>query len=161
MELSDSEENQGRWEDLLDKGYIGLRNNNIRAVTPKKKPANGRLSREDQKNNVLIVSGRVLVENFFGRRVMLWGMMCERYRMAEDEYDIFAGICTALTNVHIRFHPLRTSENKHYKKYRKRIYSIGIEKRNRRQRQAATSRRNHMRRVGRSIRARQGARVET
>ena len=97
----------------MDKGYIGLRNKNIRAITPKNKPANGRLTREQQKKKVVIAAARVLVENFFGRRVMLWGMVCERFRFAEEDYEVFASVCTALTNVHIHFHPLRASDNRH------------------------------------------------
>ena len=50
----------------MDKGYQGAADD-LRAVIPKKKPVRGLLSREDEEYNKKLSSGRILVENFFGR----------------------------------------------------------------------------------------------
>lgn len=153
-ELEDHVQDADRWEDMLDKGYTGLETNNIRAIIPKKKPPRGRLTSSEKRRNLDIASGRVIVENYFGRRAMLWGILCERYRLAEAQYDMYLDICAGLTNFHIRYHPLRASDQEFYKRYRKRIRALGIDKKRRRQRQARASRRNNRRRIVRSIRAR-------
>lgn len=70
MELEVSTENQRMWQGLLDKEYIGLEHNNIRAITPKKKPPRGRLTVVDKEKNVKIPSARVIIEKYFGRRVL-------------------------------------------------------------------------------------------
>jgi hypothetical protein len=54
------------WAVLVDKGYQGAASL-TRAVHPKKKPRNGRLTAVDLRRNERVSSDRVLVENYFGR----------------------------------------------------------------------------------------------
>ena len=100
------EENQQHWTILADKGYQG----SVvfcRIIHPINKRANSNLTNEQKQINRNITSDRIIVENYFERKVALWGLMAHKYRWNEGDYDIFSEFCTALTNLHIHKHPLR------------------------------------------------------
>ncbi|KAF0712498.1 Aste57867_4809 [Aphanomyces stellatus] len=91
------------WAVLSDKGYQESR-----------KRANERLSTD-----------RVIVENFFGRLKTLWGLASDKYTWKKEEYNMYFQTCVALTNVHIRFNPLRNVDGHGYNQYKRRLLSIG------------------------------------
>ncbi|RHY52920.1 hypothetical protein DYB26_000557 [Aphanomyces astaci] len=61
---------------------------------------------EQERANTKLSPDRVIVENFFRRLKTLWD-------------------CVALTNVHIRFNPLRNVDGEAYNQYKNRLLSIG------------------------------------
>ncbi|RHZ28019.1 hypothetical protein DYB31_012287 [Aphanomyces astaci] len=107
------DEGTNQWAVIADKGYQGIQRV-VRAVLPKKKPAGGILTLEDIRSNDRIASDRVIVENFFGRMKTLWAVCGETYRWSRDNYDVLFQTCMALTNVHIRLHPLRADDGEVY-----------------------------------------------
>lgn len=112
------------WAILADKGYQGL-HRRIRAITPAKRPANGLLSPSDVAANDKIASDRVIVENFFGRLKTLWAVTSDIFTWKRDHYDLFFQTCVALTNVHIRFNPLRDDDGHDFNGYVNHLLSIG------------------------------------
>ncbi|ETV77220.1 hypothetical protein H257_09107 [Aphanomyces astaci] len=121
------DEGTNQWAVIADKGYQGIQRV-VRAVLPKKKPAGGILTLDDIRSNDRIASDRVIVENFFGRMKTLWAVCGETYRWSRDNYDVLFQTCMALTNVHIRLHPLRADDGKVYSQYINRMALIGSKK---------------------------------
>ena len=122
------------WSVLLDKGYQGALEL-VRAIIPKRNPPRNVLCTEDQRSNQRIAHDRIVVENYFGRLCKLWTIMSAKYRWSEKNYDKFMRICVALTNAHVRLHPLRAGEGDSYRRYLQRIGSIGREISRKRKRQ--------------------------
>ncbi|KAF0692854.1 Aste57867_16100 [Aphanomyces stellatus] len=84
------------WAVIADKGYQGIQHA-VRAVLPTKKRTGEMLSVAEERQNDCIATDRVIVENLFGRVKTLWGVCPEKY---------------PLTNLHVRFHPLRAEDGK-------------------------------------------------
>ena len=122
------EENQQHWAILVDKGYQGSAEF-CRTIHPIKKKARSNLTSEQKQINKNIASDRIIVENYFGRKVSLWGLMAHKYRWNEGDYDMYSEFCTALTNFHIHKHPLRANYDSEdyqaYLRYKQRIKDIG------------------------------------
>ena len=97
------------WAVLLDKGYTGI-DTDVRAIIPKKKPRSGILSIPDRKEIEKISSDGVIVENYFGRQGELWPVVSNKFRWKEDSYDSIFRLTIALTNIHIKWHPLRDAD---------------------------------------------------
>ncbi|RHZ07767.1 hypothetical protein DYB37_013842 [Aphanomyces astaci] len=49
----------------------------------------------------------------------------DKYTWKKDEYNMYFQTCVALTNVHIRFNPLRNVDGEAYNQYKNRLLSIG------------------------------------
>ncbi|ETV72973.1 hypothetical protein H257_12297 [Aphanomyces astaci] len=90
-----------------DKRYQGIQRV-VRAVLPKKKLAGGILTLEDVRSNITL--------------------QAITYRWSRDNYDVLFQTCMALTNVHIRLHPLRADDGEVYSQYINRMSSIGSKK---------------------------------
>ena len=122
-----ADKNQDNWAILMDKGYQGA-GEFCRSIIPTKKPRNASHSVAKKQENVNIASDRIIVENYFGRKVSLWGLMTRKYRWNEGQFDVFSAFCTALTNYHIHLHPLRsgkeTTDFKAYQSYKQRMKDI-------------------------------------
>ena len=67
----------------------------------------------------------MIVENFFGRLKTLWAVTSDIFTWKRDHYDLFFQTCVALTNVHIRFNPLRDDDGHDFNRYVNRLLSIG------------------------------------
>lgn len=119
-----SEEYPTQWAILVDKGYQGGEEF-LRVIHPVKKPKGKMLTVHEQEYNRAQSSDRIIVENFFGRLCNLWGLVGNKYRWKEGNYDLFFGFCVALTNFHARIHPLRNSDGEDYSRYKLRLYTIG------------------------------------
>ncbi|ETV95587.1 hypothetical protein H310_11022 [Aphanomyces invadans] len=102
-----------RWAVLVDKSYQGIQHQ-VRGIIPSKKPAHGILDFEQLRENDRIASDRAIVESFFGRLKLLWGVCSDTYRWDRNNYDMLVQTCVALTNVHVRFHPLRSEDGDAY-----------------------------------------------
>ena len=93
------------WAALMDRGYQGASKLG-RFLTPKKKTAFCDLDSTNKKKNRRIEEDRVLVENYFGRTKLLWGMAKQTFQLKDDLYDPTMAICFALTNYHVSLLPL-------------------------------------------------------
>ncbi|KAJ8577028.1 hypothetical protein ON010_g2179 [Phytophthora cinnamomi] len=119
------------WMILADKGYQGLASE-MRVLIPKRSRPAVPLTVEEEAVNHDISSDRVVVENYFGRLCTLWSLCSDKYRWQEVKYEVFFRACVALTNVHVRDHPLRAEDGEHYRDYLRSLNSIGTERRARR-----------------------------
>ncbi|KAE9161320.1 hypothetical protein PF002_g32403 [Phytophthora fragariae] len=113
------------WAVLTDKGYQGLRSD-FRAIHPKCQTRLNPLPLEETRNNDRISHDRVIVENYFGRMKMLWGVCSDKWRWDEGAYDLFFRVCLALTNAHVRLRHLRAEEGDDYQRYDARLREIGF-----------------------------------
>ncbi|KAF0715653.1 Aste57867_3280 [Aphanomyces stellatus] len=111
------------WAVIADKGYQGIQHA-VRAVLPFKKPVSGVLTFEQERTNDRIATDRVIVENWFGRLKTLWGVCADSYRWNRQGYDVVFQTCAALTNVHVRFNPLRASDGDANAMYLNRLYGM-------------------------------------
>ena len=97
------------WGLLADKGYQ-VAAEVLRVVHLTNKRPNKPLSTSEERKNRKLSADRIVVENFCGRASELWSMLERKLRWAEQNYDRFFRLCVALTNVHIRAHPLRRDD---------------------------------------------------
>ena len=129
-EISDTDplsaEHPEMWGVLVDKGYQGAQEF-IRAVHPIKKPPNSTLTLSEEQFNRRVASDRIIVENYFGRVCGLWSVLERKWRWAEESYDNIFRLCLALTNWHVRNHPLRRDDFNRFQRIRNRLYEIGTE----------------------------------
>ena len=54
--------------------------------------------------------------------------MSNKWRWVEKQYEKIIRLCLALTNLHVKWHPLRDEDNKHAHQYRRRLLEIGVKK---------------------------------
>ena len=121
------EEFEGQWGVIIDKWYQGSCEF-IRVVLPKKKPKRGFLTAEEECQNRRKAGDRIMVENCFGRLSTMWAVMGNRRSWDEGHYDMMFTVCMALTNLHIKWHPLRDEDCQRVKQYPARILEVGIKK---------------------------------
>ncbi|KAJ0390448.1 hypothetical protein P43SY_011509 [Pythium insidiosum] len=118
-----AEEYPQQWAVLGDKGYQGFAEQ-VRGISPHKRPPGGILSMEQQQFNDEVSHDRVVVENYFGRLKTLWNVIGSCWKWDRSNYDLFFECCVALTNVHVRFNPLRDTDGKDYRRYLRRLQMI-------------------------------------
>ena len=82
-------------------------------------------------------------------------MIANKYRWAEHWFDDIFRLTVALTNVHIRWHPLRDSDGKTYERYLKRLNDIALTGINKRKRAQASYRKRRKRAIERTLRTRE------
>ena len=114
------------WAVLADKGYQGLQEL-LRTIHPIRKPPRGVLSISDEAFNRNVSSDRIIVENFFGRLGSLWALFSTKWRWSNNLYDDFFQAGVALTNFHIKSHPLRAQDNEKFTRFRNRLAHIANE----------------------------------
>lgn len=112
-----------QWAVLGDKGYQGILEI-LRGIHPVKRPPRGVLSISDETFNRQVSSDRIIVENFFGRLCGLWSLMSSKWRWSQTLYDDFFRAATALTNFHIKSHPLRAEDRDKFSRIRNRLTHI-------------------------------------
>ncbi|KAG2878496.1 hypothetical protein PC116_g21332 [Phytophthora cactorum] len=118
------------WAVLTDKGYQGLEQH-VRCIHPMK-GSNPKAAAAQQ--NADISSDRIIVENWFGRLCGHWRICADKYRWGEDLYDDIFQTCAALTNYHIGYYPLRSTNGDEYRQRQNRLVSIGREMQKKRRR---------------------------
>ena len=102
---------QGRCEKdyptiLADGGYLGMVKTYPKVIIPIRKPKSGELNETQKEYNKTLSRARIVVERFFGRLKLSWGIMRGPYRSDRSSLDSLAKICVALTNLKIRSAPL-------------------------------------------------------
>ena len=120
------------WAILYDKGFQGIISE-VRAIIPKKKPRNGNLTVQERRKNRQIGEDRIICENFYGRKKVLWKATREKARHGDKEMDLIDTFCSLLTNYDIIKRPLRNEDGVYYKNYLKKIKREGLEKKRKRQ----------------------------
>ena len=115
------------WALLVDKEYQGALEI-CRAIHPKKKPQNGRLTIDEEQFNRQVSSDRIIVENYLGRLCSMWGVMDRKWKWAEDNYDDVFRLCLGLTNLHIHRKPLREEDLAGFQQVKNRNRVIGTDR---------------------------------
>lgn len=59
---------------MADSGYQGVHDINREMIIPHKKPRGGELSMEEKMNNKKLSQDRIIVENFFERMKIIFGI---------------------------------------------------------------------------------------
>ena len=96
---------------MADKGYVGL-DDEIRIVTPIK---GSELNNEESSFNKKIGIDRVIIENYYGRLKLSWAIIRNKFRGSHGNYDAIFDICCGLTNVLIKYNPLKAEDGEYYK----------------------------------------------
>lgn len=97
---------------LFDKGYTGLQSQGYpEAIVTIRKPIGRELTAQEQQFNNNVESDRAIVENYFGRMKILFGIIANRYRGDRHLNLMYIiGICLSLTNFYNSIHPMRGNE---------------------------------------------------
>lgn len=112
-DVSPHQENfQDNWGVLIEKGYQGPLEF-VWAIYPEKKP-HGMLAFESEYYNQKVARNRIITEKYFGRMCGLWAVTSNKFRWAEENYDKIFRFCMELTNVHIKWNPLRAQDQSTY-----------------------------------------------
>lgn len=90
-----------------DLGYMGITSTCPGALLPHKRAPGAELSEQEQEENRVLHRTRVFVENYFARWKTLFAIVHERYRGDLVFLTPIIRITIALTNWHIKKHPLR------------------------------------------------------
>ena len=86
----------------------------------------------------------MIVENWFGRHKMLWGVMRNRYRLRESFYYSCFRFCAAFTNWHIHNMPLRSEDGDFEDNYRRKLQADFAKAAKNRKQRANEARMNRM-----------------
>ncbi|KAH9089807.1 hypothetical protein LEN26_019049 [Aphanomyces euteiches] len=128
VDMADSDDEASRepkqWAVMADKGYQGIQRQ-VRAILPDKKQSGGILTWDQSRRNDRIAADHSIVEIFFGRMKTLWAPVGDCYHWNRKRYDLLFKTCLSLTNVHVRFNPLRKEDGEVYAQYVNRLKSIG------------------------------------
>ena len=116
----------GHWAVLADKGYQGIQEI-LSSIIPIKRPLRGVLSISDEAFNRRVAIVRIIVENWFSRLCTLWSLLSTKCRWNESIYDHLFQTAAALTNLHIKFHPLQSQDGDKYVQLQNRLSHIASE----------------------------------
>jgi hypothetical protein len=87
-------------ESKVDTGYQGLQKLHCNTVMPKKKSKKNPLTKEDKKNNRIISSQRVSVENII-RELKIFRIVAEKYRNRRKRFGMRVNLIAAFYNRNI------------------------------------------------------------
>lgn len=90
---------------LADRGYVGIESYNKSAIVQKRGD-----SKEIITRNAFIATDRQIVERYFGRFKMSWGIMSEGYRGDKENISLIIQGLVALTNYLTYLHPLTKAD---------------------------------------------------
>ena len=91
---------------LADSGYTGIQNTFPEALISKKKPKRSTLSNDDKRFNRHLSHDRIIVENYFARLKVKFGILDCKFRSEIRILKDLIPILVALTNYHVDIHPL-------------------------------------------------------
>lgn len=80
------------------------------AIIPTNNPINGVLAIKDIWSSSNTSSDRGIVENYFGRMCSMRMVTGSKHRSNGQIYLSFVRVCTELTNIHIKWHPVRDED---------------------------------------------------
>lgn len=86
---------------LADRGYVGIESYNKTAIVQQRGDA-----KEIIERNAFIATDRQIVERYFGRLKMSWGILTEGYRGDRQNIEVIIQGLVALTNYLTYLHPL-------------------------------------------------------
>ncbi len=79
-----------------------------------------------------ITEDRIIVENFFGRQLTLWGLMEQKWTWGRETHNVWCTLGIAVTNFHVKYHPLRNcaegDDYNAYWQYHNRLHALGVAK---------------------------------
>lgn len=81
-----------------DKGYQGIQKYHKKSKTPKKKPKNGEMSKEDKRKNRELSRKRIVVEHVI-RKMKIWRILSERYRNRRRRHGLRVRLIAAIYNM--------------------------------------------------------------
>lgn len=116
------------WGVIADKRYQGIQHE-LRAVIPCKKHVERRRNTKEICYNANVASDRIVVERYFGKKILLWAFTARQFKCSEDQYDVISKLCEALTNFHMILNPLRNKDEVAYNHYRQKLYEKSVLKR--------------------------------
>ena len=61
-----------------------------------------------------IGTDRVIIENFYGRMKLTWGLIRNKYKGSHADYDAIFEIAYGLTNILLKYSPLRAEDGQYY-----------------------------------------------
>jgi hypothetical protein len=96
--LEEGEEIPPETRVLADSGYQGIRNIHEDSETPKKKPKNGELTKEEKEKNKILSKVRVIVENILGD-IKTFRIMSDRYRNKRVRFNLKFRIIAGIVNM--------------------------------------------------------------
>ncbi len=121
-----------QWAILGDSAYTGAEKEGVRGLYIKKK-------KYRQNRDAVMYEqwsrDRVLVENFYGRVMNLWGMMRKTYTYEHKHYDAMVAVVFCLTNYDIMKKPLRAEDGVFFREFVKQFVCEGKERKERREQQ--------------------------
>ena len=91
---------------LADRGYVGIEKYHTSAIVQQKGD-----DEETKKRNNFIAVDRQIVERFFGRFKMSWGVMADGFRGDRETIPTIIKGLIALTNYNISLHPLTKDDS--------------------------------------------------
>ena len=91
---------------LADRGYVGIEKYHTSAIVQHKGDDD-----ETKKRNNFIAVDRQIVERFFGRFKMSWGVMADGFRGDRETVPLIIKGLVALTNYNISLHPLSKNDS--------------------------------------------------
>lgn len=94
---------------LFDKGYTGVNHYYPSAIVTQRKPIGGELNAAQLRYNHNVESDRAIVENYFGRLRIKFGILAAKFRCDRECLPDVAKCCISLTNQSIRDAPLRAT----------------------------------------------------
>jgi len=92
---------------LCDRAYTGIQVVYPEAIIMKKKPPGAELTDDENRFNHHLSSDRMIVENYFGRLKVLFGVIKETFRCEIRLLESLIPMLVALTNYYLQKHPLR------------------------------------------------------
>lgn len=82
---------------LADSGYQGIKKFHENSALPKKNSKKKPLTKQEKKDNHIISSERVLVENVI-RKVKIFRLMAEKYRNRRKRFTLRLNLIAAIIN---------------------------------------------------------------
>jgi hypothetical protein len=87
---------------LVDTGYLGIQKIHGNSVYPKKKTKKTPLTKEDKKQNQLISSVRITIENII-REVKIFRIIAEKYRNRRKRFALRFNLSAAIYNLNLAY----------------------------------------------------------
>ena len=82
---------------IADIGYQGLDKLHEKSQTPKKRPKNGKLTKEEKRANRVLARRRIMVENVI-RSLKIFRILAERYRNRRKRFSLRFNLIAGIYN---------------------------------------------------------------
>lgn len=126
-----SEEYPNQWSIMGDSAYTGA-DKHIRAFFIKKRSLQ---TSSDRNLYEKLSNERVLIENWYGRMLNLWGIMRKTYTYEHERYDTLFSVLASLTNYSVLKSPMRNDEGVYYRQMVRQFIEEGKKRQEKRKQQ--------------------------